>query len=48
MSWILAIDIGRVNMGYALYDGDHIKFDLFNIESQLTSKIIRKYGKVLG
>ena len=48
MTWILAIDIGRVNMGYALYDGEHIKFDLFNIESNLTSKIIRRYGKVLG
>ena len=48
MTWILAIDIGRVNMGYALYNGEHIKFDLFNIESHLNTKLIRKYGRVLS
>lgn len=48
MTWILAIDIGKVNMGYALYNGEEIKFDLFNIESKLTSKLIRKYGIILA
>lgn len=33
--WTLAIDVGRRNMGFAIYDRHTIKFGLFDIEQQI-------------
>jgi len=33
--WTLAIDVGKKNMGFAIYDRHSIKFGLFNIEEQI-------------
>ena len=33
--WTLAIDVGKKNMGFAIYDRHSIKFGLFNIEEQM-------------
>ena len=33
--WTLAIDVGKKNMGFAIYDRHSVKFGLFNIEEQI-------------
>ena len=33
--WTLAIDVGKKNMGFAIYDRHTVKFGLFNIEEQI-------------
>jgi len=32
--WTLAIDVGKKNMGFAIYDRHRVKFGLFNIEEE--------------
>jgi hypothetical protein len=41
MTWTLAIDVGKKNMGYALYDRNIIKYDLFNIELEIKLQKIK-------
>lgn len=43
---ILSIDIGRKNLGYSIYDGDKLVFDIFNISEQL--KPIKKRENIEG
>ena len=46
MTWTLAIDVGKKNMGYALYNRNVFKYDLFNIEEQIKlKKNKRRYAK---
>jgi len=41
MTWTLAIDVGKKNMGYALYNRNVFKYDLFNIEEQIKIKKLK-------
>ena len=38
--FILAIDVGKINMGYALFNGTNLYYNLFNIDSHLINNII--------
>jgi len=42
--WTLAIDVGKKNLGYALYNGNVFKFDLFNIQEQIENNFKRNEG----
>lgn len=37
--FILAIDVGKINMGYALFNGAKLYYNLFNIDSHLINNI---------
>ena len=45
--WVLAIDVGKINLGFCLFDGKNIKFDIFNTEEFLTRKLIKTYKSVV-
>jgi Holliday junction resolvasome RuvABC endonuclease subunit len=47
MTVILAIDIGKKNLGWSLYNSStkSIEFDLYDIQSQITSKDIKAHGQ---
>ena len=45
--WFLGIDIGKNNLGYCLFNGKDIRFNIFNSEKHLTRDIQKKYGSVI-
>lgn len=47
--WFLAIDVGKNNLGYCLFNGKDIKFGIFNSEDLLTRSIQKQWGgRVFG
>lgn len=48
--YYLAIDVGKVNMGYAIYDGSNIGFNVLNIEKNISKESSKtqsaKYCKI--
>lgn len=45
--WYLAIDVGKNNLGYCLFNGKDIKFGIFNSEAHLTRQIRQTWGGVV-
>ena len=43
--YILGIDVGRINMGYSLFNGTTLSFNLFNIETHITNAKIKDVKK---
>lgn len=43
-NWVLAIDVGKRNLGFCLFNGLDIKFDIFNSEDYLTRKVVMNWG----
>jgi Holliday junction resolvasome RuvABC endonuclease subunit len=44
---ILAIDIGKKNLGWCLYKDGQITYGLYNTESQISSKDIKQHGQTV-
>lgn len=46
--YYLAIDIGKVNMGYAVYDGKTFGYSIFNLNENITPKMKKIYGEKMS
>lgn len=44
-TYYLAIDVGRINLGYAIYDGENIGFNVLNVEKQINEKTKMEFGE---
>lgn len=43
--YILGIDVGKINMGYSLFNGTNLYFNLFNIESHISNAKLKDVKK---
>lgn len=43
--YYLAIDVGKVNLGYAIYDGENIGFNVLNVEKQINESTRNEFGE---
>lgn len=43
--YYLAIDVGKINLGYAIYDGENIGFNILNVEKQINDNIKNEFGE---
>ena len=43
--YYLAIDVGKINLGYAIYNGENIGFNVLNVEKQIIEKTKNEFGE---